>query len=97
MREKRDHQVVDVARSTICEVLETTHLEDGDDFFGIGGSSLSAAIIMSKLEERLGVELSLRLLVANPRIGSFLGILCEHVHSGAQLHGCEVNGERAGD
>lgn len=46
-----------------CEVLETDQLGPDDDFFELGASSLDAVRIVARLEEDLGLELSVRVLL----------------------------------
>ncbi|MEQ8968230.1 MAG: phosphopantetheine-binding protein [Azospirillaceae bacterium] len=54
-----------------AEVLGRDAVAGEDDFVELGGTSLSAAIAVSKLEGALGVEIPLRLLMEDTRIGAF--------------------------
>jgi acyl carrier protein len=61
----------------LSEVLGKEQISPTDDFFAIGGSSLSAAVATTKLEELLGIEISLRLLMEHPVVGAFSDALAE--------------------
>ncbi|HEY0523716.1 MAG TPA: phosphopantetheine-binding protein [Stellaceae bacterium] len=63
------------------EVLGKAHISPADDFFAIGGSSLSAAVATTKLEQLLGIDISLRLLMEHPVIGTFSDALAELRHT----------------
>jgi amino acid adenylation domain-containing protein len=49
-------------------VLETDAVNAGDDFFAIGGNSLQAIQLLTRIRERFGVEVTLRSLFAGPTI-----------------------------
>ena len=66
-----------VVLKTVSQVLGTTQLSPADDFFAIGGTSLSAAVVTTKLERALGLDISLRLLMENPVLGAFSQALLE--------------------
>jgi len=58
-------------RTVFAEVLGRDTVSDDDDFAELGGTSLSAAIAVSKLEGALGGEIPLRLLMEDTRSGAF--------------------------
>ncbi|NIF15546.1 non-ribosomal peptide synthetase [Pantoea sp. Cy-639] len=59
------------------EVLGVTDLTLEADFFGRGGHSLLATRITSRLRERLGLEVPLRLLFEHPQLGDFAAALAQ--------------------
>lgn len=73
----RRQQVDAAVTAVFAETFGKDAVTHDDDFFALGGSSLSAAIIVSKLEERLDAEIPLRLLMENGRVGSFVDRLVE--------------------
>lgn len=73
----RRQQVDAAVTAAFAEAFGQDGITYDDDFFELGGSSLSAAIIVSKLEDRLGAEIPLRLLMENGRVGSFVDRLVE--------------------
>jgi acyl carrier protein len=73
----RRQQVDAAVTGVFAEVFGQDEITQDDDFFALGGSSLSAAILVSKLEDRLGAEIPLRLLMENGRVGTFVDRLVE--------------------
>jgi amino acid adenylation domain-containing protein len=55
------------------EMLGRPHLDLDDNFFEVGGHSLLAAQLMTRIQEQLGVELSLRDFFAYPTIRELAG------------------------
>jgi acyl carrier protein len=47
-------------------------VDDGSDFFALGGDSLKAVSICSKVEEAVGARPRLRLLFDHPRFGDYV-------------------------
>ncbi len=58
--------------SLLCDiwqqVLEVPHVDVRDDFFELGGHSLTAGQVMTRLRERLQVDLPLRALFEAPTV-----------------------------
>jgi amino acid adenylation domain-containing protein len=51
-----------------CEALKTKEISNSDNFFDIGGNSLLALSVFSKIESAFNVELGLRIFFDSPRI-----------------------------
>lgn len=73
----RRQQVDAAVTAVFAEVFGKDTIMQDDDFFALGGSSLFATIIVSKLEDSLGAEIPLRLLMENGRVGSFVDRLAQ--------------------
>jgi amino acid adenylation domain-containing protein len=65
--EPRNATEVAVA-AVFCEVLGVERAGANDDFFELGGQSLLAARLISRLDARLGIELPLRALFETPTV-----------------------------
>jgi acyl carrier protein len=53
-------------RQLIADVLGSPDIGPDDDFFDLGGDSLSAISLMTSISVRLGVELSVGVLFERP-------------------------------
>jgi len=60
------------------EVLGISTIDREADFFALGGHSLKAAQVVSRLRERLGVEIPLRTLFAAPRLEALAAAITAH-------------------
>jgi|HubBroStandDraft_2_1064218.scaffolds.fasta_scaffold1438337_2 acyl carrier protein len=72
-------EVEQIVREVFADLLGKPDLAATDDFFVLGGTSLSAAIAVTRLEKQLGATISLRLLMENPRAGDFAAALSRKV------------------
>ncbi|MEU8606798.1 phosphopantetheine-binding protein [Actinoplanes sp. NPDC048791] len=54
-----DAELAETVRSIWLDVLELSDCADTDDFFDLGGNSLSAVLLAAQLEDRLRVEVPL--------------------------------------
>jgi hypothetical protein len=62
----------DDVRAVWCDVLKIDHVEDTDDFFKIGGHSLTAMQVTARLRDRLGgVRVPTRVLFAHRTFRAF--------------------------
>ncbi|MEU5783362.1 SDR family NAD(P)-dependent oxidoreductase [Micromonospora lupini] len=53
------------------DVLGVSAIADGDDFFSLGGNSLSAVELMSRIKEAFGVRLGVVAMFDQPTLGGF--------------------------
>ena len=53
-------ELTDRLRALMTELLGVEDIQQEDDFFGLGGDSLIATQFVSRLRERMGVEIPLR-------------------------------------
>ena len=51
-----------------CELLDLEHVGIGENFFDLGGDSLKAVCLLVTIEQRLGVELPLQVMVTAPTV-----------------------------
>ena len=58
-----------------AELLGTRNIGMDDDFFDLGGQSLTAMRVVSRLSDAFGVDLSLRHLVEAPTIARLAGTI----------------------
>ncbi|WP_323121952.1 phosphopantetheine-binding protein [Burkholderia alba] len=77
-------RVDQVVVAVVADVLGRDRVSPDDDFFLLGGSSLSAALVSTQLEGRLGLEVPLRLLFENPCIRVFTDKLVDSMNVAAR-------------
>jgi len=58
------------------ELLETTNTGALDNFFEIGGHSLKASALASRLSAEFGVPVSLRMVFDSPTVSELAGLVC---------------------
>jgi acyl carrier protein len=59
----------------VWEAVFGSPVDEGSDFFALGGDSLKALAICSQVEEALGARPKVRLLFDHPRLGDYVGEL----------------------
>ncbi|MFP3334403.1 phosphopantetheine-binding protein, partial [Pseudomonas sp. SIMBA_064] len=64
-----------------AELLQVERVGRRDHFFSLGGHSLLAMRMVSQVRVRLGVELSLSELFANPELAAVADVLAKAVRS----------------
>ena len=62
-----------------CEILKTGEISKYDNFFEIGGNSLLAISVFSKIEAAFNIELGLRVFFDSPRIGDLAEAINIHL------------------
>lgn len=67
------------------EVLNVEKIKQEENFFEIGGHSLLAVRVVSRLNEMLGVKISLPTFFEYPTIGSLNTYLCQNEHEAQRL------------
>lgn len=76
-----NQEVPEIVRDVWCEVLSVDSVAENDDFFEIGGHSLSAMQVASRLRSRLdGVRVPTRLLFTNRTLGAFTKTVTERLN-----------------
>ena len=73
--EVADAALLDLVADVWRQVLGTADVAADDDFFDLGGHSLAASRVISRLRKQLDVEVRTRLLFDNPVLGEFVGAI----------------------
>ncbi|UEP32841.1 MULTISPECIES: acyl carrier protein [Burkholderia] len=73
-----------VVASVVASVLGRDAVTPDDDFFTIGGSSISAALVSTQLERQLGHDVPVRLLFEYPCLRVFSEKLLESMSVAAR-------------
>ena len=66
-----------------AEILELSDIGREDDFFSLGGNSLTGAIVGARIQAVLGVELSLGAIADHPTISTLAALIDESRRMGA--------------
>ncbi|HEY9404140.1 MAG TPA: amino acid adenylation domain-containing protein [Pyrinomonadaceae bacterium] len=69
-----------------CEVLERARVGVSDHFFEIGGHSLSAAQVISRIRAAFGVDIPLRSIFQRPTLGELARTIEEALSAGAGVN-----------
>jgi amino acid adenylation domain-containing protein len=75
--------VEEVLAGIWSEVLHRDRIGAGDDFFALGGHSLLATLVVSRVRDRLKVELPLRAVFESPRLGAMAAAVEARMREGA--------------
>jgi amino acid adenylation domain-containing protein len=73
------NRVEDLVITVFSEVLNVGGIDALDSFFELGGHSLSAIKIVSRLQERLGIELPVRMIFEAPKIRNLAAQITERL------------------
>jgi acyl carrier protein len=65
-----------------AQVLDLDKVVSSSDFFDIGGSSLSAAVLTEQLEDVFGMRVPMSLLYEKPVLSDFAGALSQSMQRG---------------
>jgi amino acid adenylation domain-containing protein len=65
------------------EVLGSASATEDDDFFALGGNSLSAARLLAEIRKRMDVEITVRALFDNPTLGGLGELIAREKASGS--------------
>ncbi|GIF01026.1 phosphopantetheine-binding protein [Paractinoplanes rishiriensis] len=69
-----------IVRNVWRTVLETDRAQDDDNFFALGGDSLSAMRLMEQVEAALAIEFPLRTLLTDGRLSALIAA-CVQLHA----------------
>ena len=70
-----------VVKRLFSESLGIEHIASDADFFALGGGSLAAAVLVTKVEQACGVEVSLLEFMNHSTIEGFAGIVEQRLGS----------------
>jgi len=76
-------QVEEVLAGIWSEVLHRDRVGSGDDFFALGGHSLLATLVVSRVRDRLHVELPLRAIFESPKLSAMAAAIETRMRDGA--------------
>ncbi|HET7230631.1 MAG TPA: amino acid adenylation domain-containing protein [Longimicrobium sp.] len=77
--------VEEVLAAIWAEVLRRDRVGASDDFFALGGHSLLATLVVSRIRDRLGVELPLRAVFESPGLAAMASAVEARMRAGAAL------------
>jgi acyl carrier protein len=69
----------EVLCALFCEVLELERVDTKDDFFDLGGDSLTATRLISRIRSRFNVEISIEVLFEAPSVSQMVPRLRDFV------------------
>ena len=84
--------VTEALRSVWMEVLDLDAVGDDDGFFALGGHSLLAIRVISRIRDRLGVELPLPSLFTHPKLSELAALTADLVSPTGGYHIRHHNG-----
>jgi aryl carrier-like protein len=69
------------------EVLGVENIDSASNFFELGGDSLQAMQITSRMRRRFGKQVKLRTLLENPTLGTLSAVLAECMRGANDVQG----------
>lgn len=85
----QDSALTAVVRELWASVLGVPKIDDGDDFFALGGSSIQSAKLISRLRGETGKTMSMRAFHENSRFEDFVTYLNEFAEGAVATHQCD--------
>lgn len=85
----RDSEFIAMVRDLWSSLLGIPVINDEDDFFVLGGSSIKSATLISKLRMKMGKTISMRALHQNSRFVEFVAYLNEFAEGTVATHQSE--------
>lgn len=62
-----------------ASVLGVSTVVPDDDFFALGGDSVKAVELLSEVNEKYGVDLSMDVMFDSPALARFVDIVCKSI------------------
>jgi aryl carrier-like protein len=76
-----------VVAAVWCELFEVPRVDPHDDFFALGGHSMLAVRMASRLRTELGLRVPVRTILENPTVDGLSQLLAEAVESATDSAG----------
>jgi aryl carrier-like protein len=76
-----------VVAAVWCELFGVPRVDPDEDFFALGGHSMLAVRMSSRLRTELGLRVPVRTIMENPTVGGLSQLLAEAVESAADSAG----------
>jgi acyl carrier protein len=75
--------VMERLRRLWASALGSDEVGDGEDFFELGGNSLTAIDLMARIRAEFGIELNIALLFDHPTLEGIAEVVCGSLTAGA--------------
>ncbi|NBE99634.1 hypothetical protein FE391_14785 [Nonomuraea sp. KC401] len=76
-----------VVAAVWCELFEVPRIDPHDDFFALGGHSMLAVRMASRLRTELGLRVPVRTILENPTVDGLSRLLAEAAESATDSAG----------
>ncbi|TGO45366.1 hypothetical protein BCON_0399g00010 [Botryotinia convoluta] len=86
IRQDGNNDTEDIMRQIWKELLKVSKIQENDDFFHLGGSSMQSAALITMIQQRLGRLLTMSDIHVNSRLSEMVNLIQKKVdlHSSAQ-------------